>query len=84
MLIVMYVPFSVFCVLFVCNGVLYYCQRVSTQLQLHIYHIIPLELKYIKIKQYDIIRASRDGNCRLSKLASETSCLRVIARDCTK
>ena len=39
-LIVMYVPFCVsclivlFCVLFVCKCVLYYCHRVTTQLQL--------------------------------------------------
>jgi hypothetical protein len=39
-LIVMYVPFCVFCfivlfcVLFVCKCVVYYCQRVSNQLQL--------------------------------------------------
>jgi hypothetical protein len=30
----MYVPLSVFCVLFVCKCVLYYCHRVPTQLQL--------------------------------------------------
>jgi hypothetical protein len=34
-LIVMYVPFSVFCVLFVCKCVLYYCHLASTQLQLN-------------------------------------------------
>jgi hypothetical protein len=35
-LIVMYVPFPVFCVLFVCKCLLYYCHRVSIQLQLNI------------------------------------------------
>jgi hypothetical protein len=35
-----------FCVLFVCKCVLYYCYRVSTQLQLNI-HII-YHIKYLK------------------------------------
>jgi hypothetical protein len=36
--IVMYIPFSVFCVLFVCKCVLYYCHRVSTQCVLYYCH----------------------------------------------
>jgi hypothetical protein len=38
--IVMYVPFSVFCVLFMCKCALYYCHWMSTHLQLNIYYII--------------------------------------------
>jgi hypothetical protein len=42
--IVMYVPFSVFCVLFVCNCVPYYCHRVSTQLKLKVNNILILSV----------------------------------------
>jgi hypothetical protein len=37
--VVMYVPFCVSCVLFVCKCVLYYCNWVSTNLQLNLYII---------------------------------------------
>jgi hypothetical protein len=48
-LIVMNVPFSVFCVLFACKCVLFYCHRLSTQLQIslslslyiYIYNLLP-------------------------------------------
>jgi hypothetical protein len=54
-LIVMYVPFCVFCfivsfcVLFVCKYILYYCHRVSTQLQLT---NISYHISYISLPHY--------------------------------
>jgi hypothetical protein len=61
-LIVMYVIFCVFyftvlfCVLFVCKCVLYYCHWVSTKLQLtNIYHIISYHIISYHIISYHII-----------------------------
>jgi hypothetical protein len=59
----MYVPFWVlrfivlFCVLFVCKCVPYYCHRVSTQLHLTniSYHIIPYHIISYHIISYHII-----------------------------
>jgi hypothetical protein len=48
---VMYIPFSVFCVLFVCKCVLYYSHRVSTQLQLKYIFIVFGVKHYIEIRR---------------------------------
>jgi len=82
--IVKYVPFRVFCfivsfyVLFVCKCVLYYCHRVSTQLQLtntyHIISIISYHINHIiSIISYHIISHLKAKAClfRVSKRFSQ-------------
>ena len=57
-IIVIYVPFWVlcfivlFCVLFVCKCVLYYCHWVSTQLQLTNIHIVSYHLPAYPMTDY--------------------------------
>jgi hypothetical protein len=62
--IVMYVAFSVFCVLFVCKCVLYYCHRVSTKCVLYYCHRVSTQLR-LKINKYII-------KMRCSRLSSNT------------
>jgi hypothetical protein len=50
--IVIYVLFGVFCVLFVCKCELYFCHRVSTQLQLSIYNIYHIIVRLIIIRLF--------------------------------
>jgi hypothetical protein len=55
---VMYVPFSVFCVLFVCICVLYRCHRVPTQLQfiyIYIYIYIYIIIEYAENNQQNTL-----------------------------
>jgi hypothetical protein len=49
LLVVMYVPFSAFCVLFVSKCSLCYCHRVSIQLQLNIYIYIYISYQIINL-----------------------------------
>jgi hypothetical protein len=65
----MYVPFSVLCVLFVCKCALYYCHRVSTQLQLNIYIYIYRIISYHIIHH---IRFRRKQFLTSSQLHSST------------
>jgi hypothetical protein len=70
-LIVMYVLFCVFCsivlfcVLFVCKCVLYYCHRLSTKLQFNIYHIIYHTISYRTISYHIIPYISETWDFRL-------------------
>jgi hypothetical protein len=60
--IVMYVPFSVFCVLFVCMCILYCCHRVYTQLQLYYIYIYTHTHTYIsEVQLYPFVTSALEG-----------------------
>ena len=70
--LVMYVPFFVLGVLLVCKCELYCCHRVSTQLQLNIYHIIIIIIIVIIIFQCEAVCRSTLEN-KLSPLFPRVS-----------